>query len=130
MPALVRNCLVVSIAASSVFDRMLDTEMSEKETGRIQIKDFQPEAVQRMLDFLYTGTLFAEQERKERLPDQVLVQLLDCAEKYGIHELKDQVGHEICENVTVTNAIQFVDVLKMYKVDEALVSNVLAFCKK
>ena len=114
---MVRMCLVVSIAASLVFDPMLDTEMSEKETGRIKIKDFQPETIQRMLDFLYMGTLFAEQERKERLSDQVLIQLLDCAKKYWIHELKDQVGHEICENVTVTNAIQFVDILKTYKGD-------------
>ena len=115
---------------SPVFDRMLETDMSEKETGVIKIQDVTPETVQLMLDFMYTGKLFAQKDTKDKPSDQELIQLLDCAEKYGIDELKDQVGQKICENLTVMNAIQLFESLKIYKMDQKIGGKVLEFCKK
>ena len=115
---------------SPVFDRMLETDMSEKETGVIKIVDVTPETVQLMLDFIYTGKLFSKKDPKDKPSDQVLIQLLDCAEKYGIDELKDQLGRKICEHLTVANAIPFFESLKLYKMDEKIGGKVLEFCKK
>ena len=113
-----------------MFDRMLSTAMAEKESGRVKIRDVAPQAVQLMLDFIYTGSLFRDEKTKNRVPDELLVQLLNCAEKYGIEALKDQVGLEICANLTVMNAIMFVDAVKTYGADERVVGEVLEFCKK
>ena len=107
---------------------MLNTDMKEKETGRIKINDVRPETVQLMLDFIYTGQLNFEKGTNNGSPlDELLVQLLNCAEKCGINYLKDQVGNEICENLTVMNTTKFVDTLNTLKAGDGIVGKVLEF---
>ena len=114
---------------SPFFDRIFNTDMKEKEAGRIKIKDIPPETFQLMLDFIYTGSLFGDEQAKGRpSSDVLLIQLLNCAEKYGIDELKEQVENEICANLTMTNAMKFVDALNTHRADEAVVRKVLEFC--
>ena len=43
------------ISRSAVFDRMLDHNMMETQTGEVDIFDVDPETLKRMLEFIYTG---------------------------------------------------------------------------
>ena len=43
------------ISRSAVFDRMLDQDMMETQTGEVDIFDVDPETLKRMLEFIYTG---------------------------------------------------------------------------
>ena len=43
------------ISRSAVFDRMLDQNMMETQTGEVDIFDVDPETLKRMLEFIYTG---------------------------------------------------------------------------
>ena len=40
---------------SVVFDRMLDQNMKETETGEVDILDVDPDTLKQMLEFIYTG---------------------------------------------------------------------------
>ena len=50
------HSLIIS-ARSLVFNNMLETNMSEKQTGTIIIKDFNIAVVKEMVHFIYTGKL-------------------------------------------------------------------------
>ena len=43
------------ISRSAVFDRMLDQDMMETQTGEVDIFDVDPETLKQMLEFIYTG---------------------------------------------------------------------------
>ena len=45
------------ISRSAVFDRMLDQDMMETQTGEVDIFDVDPETLKQMPEFIYTGRM-------------------------------------------------------------------------
>ena len=101
--------------------------MEEAASRRIVIDDFEPEAVGRMIDFIYKGTLFSQEETPS---DESIIELLDCAEKYEITDLKKEVLHQICYRLTVNNAIEYAKAVKTFNGDYVTLTKILEFCKK
>ena len=112
---------------SPVFERMLETNMKEAASKRITIIDVESEAVERTVNFIYTGKLFSQADRPS---DNSIIQLLHCAEKYAIADMKKEVLNQMVCRLTVNNAIRFVDAMKTYNGDKASVAKVLEFSKK
>merc|ERR1719397_1081258 len=69
---------VVLAASSTVFDRMLDLNMMESQTGEVEISDVDPNTLKQLLEFIYTGQV----EDAAYTPE-----LLYAADKYEIHAL-------------------------------------------
>ena len=49
---------------SAVFDRMLDQNMKETETGEVEILDVNPDTLKQLLEFIYTGQVIIHQFSK------------------------------------------------------------------
>ena len=50
---------------SVVFDRMLDQNMKETETGEVDILDVDPDTLKQMLEFIYIGQVIIHQFSKK-----------------------------------------------------------------
>ena len=44
-----------SFFRSEVFDKMLNSNMSEAEGGEVVVEDIEPEVLQKVVEFMYTG---------------------------------------------------------------------------
>ena len=87
-------------ARSPVFHAMLQTNMREKESGKIEIQDLTSEVVSEMLEFIYTG------EIKENLSEDLLRELLIAADKYQLDLLKKICEEMLSSAVTVENCLK------------------------
>lgn len=101
--------------------------MKEAVTRQIVIVDVQPDTIQRMMEYIYKGELFSEEEKPT---DEALVQLLHCGEKYELANLKKQVLTEIVSRLSVHSALKFFKALKTYNADEATLAEVLEYCRR
>ena len=86
--------------------------MKEAASGRIQVQDVGSGAVERMLNFVYTGKLFPTDE-KEPVTDELIIELLHCADKYGIAEMKEYVLALMRSNLSTRNALKFAQTAKL-----------------
>ena len=103
--------------------------MKEANSGRIKVKDVGPAAVKRTLDFMYTGKLFSTRE-KEPATDDVLIELLHCADKYEITNMKPSVLVKMKEILSTPNALKFANAAELYRVETSFREEYLGFCKK
>ena len=94
-----------------VFKAMLASDMLEQATNLIRITDLDPEVVQEMLTYIYSGTIpnIAEADMAENL--------LNCAEKYQLKELKQICCSELVKRLNSDNAIDMLCKAHMYNVD-------------
>ena len=80
----VYHCHKVILAANSpVFRRMLQTDMVEKATGEVNMRNVHPEVVKLMLQFMYHNDI------DRRADDNTISDLHDLADMYLIKDLKD-----------------------------------------
>ena len=114
---------------SPVFATMLGTDMKEAASGRIQVEDVGPGAVERMLNFMYTGKLFPTDE-KNPVTDELIIELLHCADKYGIAVMKENVLARIRSSLSTRNALKFAQTAELYGAEKKFVGEILQFCKK
>lgn len=92
-----------------MFAAMLESNMTEKALNAIEITDFDDDAVEGMLDYLYTGET---ELMAERAPD-----LLQIAEKYDLPGLKEDCQYSISENLTVENAAEMLVLAHTYNAE-------------
>ena len=45
----------ISLFRSEVFDRMLDSNMSEAEGGEVVVEDMDPDVLEKVVEYIYTG---------------------------------------------------------------------------
>ena len=103
---------------------MLASGMKEASSSRIVISDVETGTIEQMLEFVYTGKL-----TKTLLTDELLIELLYCADKYEFAQLKSNVLNQILLKLSIENAIKFVRAAKMYRGDEKIISALLKFSK-
>ena len=115
---------------SPVFTAMLETDMKEAALGRIKVEDAGPAPVERMLGYIYSGKLFLEQDKNEELSNSLITELLHCAEKYEITEMKQEVIGQMMSQLAVTNAIMFLNAAELYGAGEGVQMEIMEFCKK
>eukprot|EP00088_Acartia_fossae_P055904 TRINITY_DN65010_c0_g1_i1.p1 TRINITY_DN65010_c0_g1~~TRINITY_DN65010_c0_g1_i1.p1 ORF type:complete len:327 (-),score=45.93 TRINITY_DN65010_c0_g1_i1:37-1017(-) len=84
-------------ARSEVFQAMFNTEMKEKNTSRVEIQDFEPEAVKALLDYLYS-------EKVNNL-DDIASSLLPVAHMYRITPLQSLCAKTLEKKMCIDNAV-------------------------
>ena len=126
--------LVVSIfvftGTSPVFSAMLETDMKETASGRVNLEDVSSECVEQMIEFIYTGTLSVDEKGNSELSDDLITQLLYCAEKYEIPDMTVELLVLMRAKLSVENAVKFLTAAELYGAEETTVNDILDFCKK
>jgi len=88
-------------ARSDVFRAMFQADMKESKTKKVNIKDVNPDVLNEMLQFIYTGST----------NDNVLMEksqeLLAAAEKYQMNCLKEICEDQLCLKLQVNNSIEY-----------------------
>ena len=115
---------------SPVFTVMLEAGMKEAASSKIEIEDVTSGAVQRMLEFIYNGKLSLSQDQNGELSDDLMTQLLHCAEKYEITEMKQHVVAQMKTKLCTKNALKFLKAVELYAVEESVLAEMMEFCKK
>ncbi|CAL1286291.1 unnamed protein product [Larinioides sclopetarius] len=88
---------IILCARSSVFKRMMTSDMKEKNSGCIEIDDLDDDVVQQLLIFLYSDTIGIVQW-------EMATRLYYAADKYEVVKLKAVCSSFLLENLTPTNA--------------------------
>ena len=91
---------IILAARSPVFRAMLQADMKEKQTRKIDIEDSKPEIVGEMLRFIYTGDI-----PNEKL-DALASDLLGTSDKYELNYLKKICEDKLCSTLKVDNSIE------------------------
>ncbi|GBN97939.1 Speckle-type POZ protein B [Araneus ventricosus] len=100
-------------ARSSVFKTMLDTDMAEKLTNTIEIDDFEPDIIRRLLLYVYSDTLDSNIDWKNAF------NLYLAAEKYAVLGLKEKCSCFLKMNLNTENVCEIIVLADMLK-DEGL----------
>ena len=110
-----------------MFSTMMDAGMKEAATGRFKVEDICPETVGLVLEFIYTGKFFAK-GNENVVSDDVVIELLYCADKYEIDGLKEQVVQYMKFRLSCSNAMKFAAALELYHGEPATVNEFYKFC--
>lgn len=111
----------VLIAHSPVMFKMIMSPMKEAKTQSVKLEDIDGETMMEVLRFLYTGTI----ENIENLaPD-----LLFCADKYELNELKSYAARAMANSLTVDNVLEYYTLADRYD-EEYLLGKCVGFIKK
>ena len=109
-------------AASPVFARMLEADMKEASVGRIEIADVESETIECLLCFIYNGALSTD-----LLSGDILIELLRCADKYDMIELKAETLKRMDVSLSTENVIKLVSAAKTHGADEETLNQMLLF---
>ena len=112
-----------------MFSTMLDTDMKEAASGRIKVEDVHPETIGQMLDFIYKGEMFAP-DQEAKVSDETIIELLHCADKYEIDELKKQFVKFMLDVMSPSNAIKFATALEQNRAESRTVDEFNKYCRK
>ena len=82
---------------SSVFRAMFQHGMTEAQTRRIEIKELEPEVVQAMLKYIYTGNMNFSTMKPE--------EMLAAAQMYDLGLLKDYYEEKLCKSLDISNCV-------------------------
>ncbi|XP_053596398.1 TD and POZ domain-containing protein 2 [Microplitis demolitor] len=85
---------------SSVFERMLNTDMREAKENCICFDGFDIDTIKEVLKFMYTGQIEAEND------SEVLLKVLTCAQMYQIEKLKIYCEYKLIKSLSVKNVIK------------------------
>lgn len=113
----------VLVSRSPVFEAMFKTELSEKKSNVIDVKNVDPKALELFIKHLYTGA-----DENEEIPTELFSDFLDLSEKYDVPDLKTFCEIQIETTIEVTTAILFLVLAEKYKLIEAKKA-VLAYMK-
>ena len=91
--------VLILAARSPVFATMFATDMLEAKTGKVVIKDIQPEIFKELLHFIYSG------RTKESLTEETAQPLIIAADKYDVKSLKKEGVRYLLTQIRASNAI-------------------------
>lgn len=97
--AQIRVHRLILSARSSVFQTMLRNDMVERNTGVIEIDDFDLHIVKNMVDYVYSGKIDAH------LSEDDLKALLRIGDKYEIQSLVVLCRKKLVESISANNAV-------------------------
>lgn len=101
--------LSVLTSGSPVLAAMFQSDCKEKRTGRIKIKDINPEIFKQMLRFIYTGSTLPV-----KLSDDDTEELFKAADKYELDLLRKQTLSVMCSRLTIDNVIRYLVVAHLH----------------
>ncbi|GBM70523.1 TD and POZ domain-containing protein 1 [Araneus ventricosus] len=113
-------------ARSPVFRSMLSSDMKEKNSGHVDIIDFEDDTIHRMLLFIYTDSL-------EDLQFEKAFKFYAAAEKYEILSLKSGCSSFLKKNLCPTNACDVLVLADLHNDDDlktAVQDYILGQCKQ
>ena len=96
-------------ARSDVFKAMFQNDMTENRSKKVTVNDIEPEILQEMLQFIYTGVT-DEDALKEKAGE-----LLGAANKYQLELLKSICEDKLCSTLSVSNSIEYLIFGDMYE---------------
>ncbi|XP_033624541.1 speckle-type POZ protein-like [Asterias rubens] len=97
-------------ARSPVFNAMFEHEMEEKKHGRVEITDVEPEVMNEILRFIYTG----KAPNLEKMADE----LLAAADKYALERLKVMCEDALCSNLVIENVADVLVLADLHSADQ------------
>ena len=108
------NChqLILS-ARSPVFRAMFKTDMVEKRSQKVEIKELSSEVVAQMLNFIYTGSTNLKIENTPEL----LFELLSAADQYQLELLKKVSEKKLTSTLTNDNCVKMLVLAEIYHAD-------------
>ncbi|XP_035225092.1 uncharacterized protein LOC118197667 [Stegodyphus dumicola] len=112
----VHKCVLC--ARSSVFSRMLQTKMTEAKNDTIEISDVDPNVMEQMLSFMYSGYL-------EDMEDSV-GELYALADRYDVSSLRKKCSNFFKSNFTFGNVCNILQLADLHS-DTDLFNSALAF---
>jgi len=92
---------------SSVFKTMLESNMKEKESGRIEIKDMKIEVLEDMLRYIYTS----DAPNIDNHPDE----LFAAAHQYELGRLREMCEVKLCSKLEVANCLNLMVLGELYQ---------------
>jgi len=97
-------------ARSPVFRAMFQSDMTEAQTKRVDIQDLQPDVVNDMLLYIYTGNT----------PNlnRVAGELLAAADKYQLEQLKNICEERLCNSLEIGNSVSHLVLGDMYQAQQ------------
>ncbi|GBL98969.1 Speckle-type POZ protein B [Araneus ventricosus] len=98
----IRAHKLILTVRSTVFKKIFYHDMEEAEQNSVAITDVQLPALQRLVEFLYTG-IIEEGENKD-MDLQELYDLYYAADKYEVMDLREMVGNTLLGRIQVDNA--------------------------
>ncbi|XP_011873523.1 PREDICTED: speckle-type POZ protein A-like isoform X2 [Vollenhovia emeryi] len=100
----------ILVAQSPVFNVMFENEMKEKKTNQVDIDDMDPEVLEEMLRFIYTG----KATNLEKMADG----LLAASDKYQLNTLKVLCQEALCKSLTIENAAEILILAELHSADQ------------
>ena len=100
----------LSSLRSSVFDRMLDSGMSEATEGRIRVDDLEPEVLAKVLEYLDTD--------KVNNLGNLTVELLYAGDKYELKGLVKLCACQFQTHITPSNAADILLLADRHQLDD------------
>jgi len=88
---------IILTSRSQVFKTMLESNMKERETGSIEIKDMKLEVFEDLLRYIYTG--------EAPNIDEHAGELFAAADLYQLEHLKELCEVKLCAGIEITNCI-------------------------
>jgi len=88
---------IILASRSHVFKTMFESNMKEKLTGSVEIKDMDPEVFEDVLKYIYSGEAPNIDDHTEKL--------LAAADRYQLKELMEFCEMKLCSKLDVTNCI-------------------------
>lgn len=107
------------MARSSTFDKMFATEMTEKETGNVMVKDFDSIVLAELLRFIYYNEVVNMEE--------VDTDLFKAAMRYEVKELPEMCLRSIVDNIHKKDILEVIELADIYGLTELFKSSVNIF---
>ncbi|KAK0076854.1 hypothetical protein PV325_004762 [Microctonus aethiopoides] len=99
---------IILAAYSPVFLAMFKTDMTESADKQIIITDIEVDIMQKVVEFMYTGTI-------NPVPNyDILLSILKVADKYEIKDLKVLCEEKLSEKITVENVLEILEKSSLY----------------
>ena len=106
---------VILSARSPVFKRMLESDMVEKNSRVVEIKQLNSNIVEEMLKFIYTGKC---KVNDANIDPQIVKQLFEAANMYQLDSLKAFCGDILISSLVPDNALSLLLLGDMHSAEE------------
>ena len=97
-------------ARSPVFAAMFEHDMEEKQSGKVEIHDFDGDVIKEMLLFIYTGKVL----NLDKMADE----LLAAADKYQLDRLKAMCEKTLLNNLSIENASELLVLSDLHNAEQ------------
>lgn len=105
-------------ARSPVFEAMFQSDMEEKRENKVVIKDFSPEVIESMLQFIYGAKTPCETKLEKEDGRYQISELLKAADQYDVDLLKVACDEKLCISLSVENCLVSLIIADMYQAEK------------